>query len=145
MIRQQKTKNTNSIQDIVTTKISKKELEDFIKTEQLAKAKNQLITNRIQSFLTTKFEEVEHTNKNVTDVVMSFTEYRALFPYLRLMFQFEPTTKRADLKRGLFGQLWGANIWVRKDFAGVKVYSKDDFKKSQILVYQGTFKVKPCN
>jgi hypothetical protein len=95
-------------QILLKKRITKEDVDKVIKEFTTQK----VLQNRILNVLADTFQKIEETNKRVADIVVNASNFSTIRKYCKDYF--DPTTLASDLKKGLFGYLWGANVWVHK-------------------------------
>ena len=81
----------------------------------------------IGGFFASAFAFVESKDKRVSDISMDADEYIKVRRYGKDIF--EISCKASELKRGLMGHMWGANVWVLKEAKGITCYPEKGIEK----------------
>jgi len=86
--------------------------------------------------LSGKIKNIEKYNAEATDIVMSPDFYALMRKYSSI--EFNATTEKSKIEKGLFGLIWNINIWVVKGIDDAYVFA-ENVKHPQILTLAKKF------
>jgi ribosome-associated toxin RatA of RatAB toxin-antitoxin module len=101
--------------------VSSDEIEKFLNIW----AKKQVIYEKLRKYFTDKFAEKEVNNANVIQVNIPLDDFKILHEYWDCN-DLIVTSDRANLELGLYGQLWGANLYVKSQFNHIEFLTDSD-------------------
>lgn len=100
-------------------KISEKEIQEYLRSI----AKDAVLRRKVMNKLCDEFASIEAKGERVADIVMNAESFSILRKYGSD--NFEASTKAHSLKRGYFGMIWGAFVWVQRTANGVSCYPEN--------------------
>jgi hypothetical protein len=63
------------------------------------------------------FKDIEKENKRVSDMILDASTYHILRKYCK--YSIDTFTHPKEIRKGLFGVMWGVNLWVNREATGI--------------------------
>jgi hypothetical protein len=105
------------LKELIAVKPTPEEIQKLLEEIALSRANKDRVTTRLAEL----FAEVEKNEKRVVKVIVGFEDSSIIRQYV----DWDPVTKKEELAKGYFGNLWGAEIWLRKDFNKIDLIDED--------------------
>ncbi len=108
--------DSNEIKEIYERNISKREVKKWMhkSKEDIGVAMRNIKKDKIISFLSQKFQEIEQYNEMVAEVRIT----PRIFQILRGIGILEVSYNEDDLGKGIISSLWGANVYAIASYEG---------------------------